>query len=160
MTFAISEETSPVRRLVWNFLRHLLEMLLAMVVGMALLGGLVSLLAEALGQSDRYAGGSWHALVMTVNMTAGMGVWMRYRRHHPRHIAEMAAAMIVPLAVLIAPFWAGLITRGTLMGGLHLLMVPAMVGAMLYRRDVYCYHHHRSQRQPSGPIPGELEGDR
>ncbi|HET9477038.1 MAG TPA: hypothetical protein VFP63_06090, partial [Dehalococcoidia bacterium] len=62
----------------------------------------------------------------------------------PRQITEMGAAMFVPLAVLMYPFWAGAISRGALMGGMHVLMIPAMVGVMLYRRDVYTRHHDRS----------------
>ncbi len=125
----------------WNFVRHLLEMVLAMAVGMMLLGGLVSLVELALGQPETFDITSVEALVMTVNMTAGMGLWMRYRGHSLPHIAEMGGAMFVPLAVLIYPFWAGLITEGALMGLLHVLMLPAMVGVMLFRRDVYTRHH-------------------
>jgi hypothetical protein len=99
------------------------------------------------------------ALVMTVNMTVGMGLWMRHRGHSLTHIAEMAGAMFVPLAVLICPFWAGLITEGALMGAMHVLMLPAMVGVMLFRRDAYIQHdRHRTPAlarhdgtSPAGP---------
>ena len=43
--------------------------------------------------------------------------------------------MFVPLAVLIGPFWAGVLSGGGLLGVMHVLMVPAVVIAMLHRRD-------------------------
>ena len=141
----IEARAAPTGRPTWNFVRHLLEMLAAMVAGMFLLGGLISLALLAIGQSGLVSGHPLlRALVMTVNMTAGMGLWMRYRGHNPRQITEMGAAMFVPLAVLMYPFWAGAISRGALMGGMHMLMIPAMVGVMLCRRDVYTRRHDRS----------------
>lgn len=126
----------------WNMVRHLLEMVLAMVAGMMLLGGLVSLVALALGQPEAFDLTLVEALVMTVNMTIGMGLWMRYRGHSLRHISEMAGAMFLPLALLTYPFRVGLITHGDLMAAVHILMLPAMVGVMLFRRDIYTQHHH------------------
>ncbi|HSP54647.1 MAG TPA: hypothetical protein VLS25_03580, partial [Dehalococcoidia bacterium] len=139
-------------RPIWNFVRHLLEMVLAMVVGMMLLGGLVSLVKFALGQPQAFDRTSVRAIVMTVNMTIGMGLWMWHRGHSLPHIAEMAGAMFLPLAILIYPFWAGLIARGPLMGAMHMLMLPAMVGAMLLRRDIYTHQHrHRAPAVASRP---------
>lgn len=116
-------------------------MVLAMVAGMVILGGLVSMAALALDHPGIYEHASVRAFIMTVNMTVGMSFWMKHRGHGPAHIAEMAVAMFVPLAVLIYPFWAGILSRGALMGGMHVLMIPAMVGVMLYRRDVYARDH-------------------
>lgn len=84
--------------------------------------------------------------MMTANMTMGMGLWMRHQGHSLRLISEMAGAMFVPLAVLISPFWAGLISDGALMGAMHLLMLPAMVGVMLVRRDIYTQHQSTAPR--------------
>ena len=36
------------------------------------------------------------ALVMALNMTIGMTVWMRYRRHSWAMCGEMAGAMFLP----------------------------------------------------------------
>ena len=48
--------------------------------------------------------------------------------------------MIIPTVVLIAVCSLGLLPRTSLMLGTHLLMVPAMLGAMLYRwRDYTCH---------------------
>lgn len=140
----IEARAAPAERSTWNFIRHLLEMLAAMVAGMFLLGGLVSLVLLALGHSGLLSGhAALRGLVMTVNMVVGMALWMRHRGHTPMQIAEMSAAMFVPFAVLVYPFWAGVIGRGALMGGMHVLMIPAMAGAMIYRRDVYTQHHSR-----------------
>ena len=53
----------------------------------------------------------------------------------------MACAMLVPYAVLIGPFWAGLISASALLGAMHALMLPCMVVAMLDRRDEYVQDH-------------------
>jgi flagellar biosynthetic protein FliP len=34
--------------------------------------------------------------------------------------------MYVPLALLIVPFWAGVLPGGGLLGAMHVLMLPAM----------------------------------
>jgi hypothetical protein len=127
-----------------NFVRHFLEMVVAMLIGMALLGAVARMIFAALGNSGfllDHAG--LRATVMAANMTIGMAVWMRYRRHGWEAIAEMGAAMFVPLMVLIGPFWAGVLSGGALLGWMHALMLPAMVIAMQRRRDEYARDHHR-----------------
>lgn len=127
-----------------NLVRHYLEMVVAMLIGMALLGAVVRMIFAALGQSGfllDHAG--LRAPLMAANMTIGMAVWMRYRHHGWRAIAEMGGAMFVPLVVLIGPFWAGVLTGGALLGWMHVLMLPAMVIAMKLRRDEYALDHHR-----------------
>jgi flagellar biosynthetic protein FliP len=47
----------------------------------------------------------------------------------------------VPFLALLGPFWADLIDGGTLLAGGHVLMLPAMLGAMLLRRDHYSMDH-------------------
>jgi flagellar biosynthetic protein FliP len=64
-------------------------------------------------------------------MSLGMGLWMRVRRHSWASIAAMTAAMYLPFAVLLVPFWAGVISGGTLMVAGHALMLPAMAVVML-----------------------------
>jgi hypothetical protein len=77
------------------------------------------------------------ALVMTTNMTIGMSLWMRYRRHRWVSVAEMAAAMHLPFAVMLVAFWAGVLPGHVIMIGGRVLRLPAMVAAMLHRRDEY-----------------------
>ena len=130
----------------YNLVRHFLEMVLAMLVGMAVLGAVVQVICAALGHSGFFTDHvGLRAPLMTMNMTIGMAVWMRHRGHGWAPIAEMSAAMFVPLAVLIGPFWAGVLSGGGLLGVMHVLMVPAMVIAMLHRRDEYAHGHRRHQ---------------
>lgn len=78
-----------------SWLRHFVEMLAAMVVGMALLDPLWSGIVGNRPDAQVPA--------MAVDMAIGMGVWMAYRGHARRQIVEMAAAMVVPYAVLLVP---------------------------------------------------------
>jgi hypothetical protein len=78
-----------------------------------------------------------------------MACWMRHRGHGWPAIGEMSAAMFVPLAVLIGPFWADAISGEMLLGAMHLLMLPAMVVAMLHRREEYTQDHRRHDTNPT-----------
>jgi len=128
-------------------------MILAMMAGMMLLGAVARICVLVSGASGLYDHTALRAAIMTINMTVGMAVWMRYRGHNSLHIAEMSGAMVVPLAILIYPFWAGLITSGALLGGMHVLMLPAMLGVMLYRRGVYSQHHGAHVHGHNAPAP-------
>jgi peptidoglycan/LPS O-acetylase OafA/YrhL len=79
------------------------------------------------------------ALVMATNMTIGMTLVMRWRRHGWRACAEMAAAMYLPFVVLFVPLWAGLLSPGGLMLWGHVLMLVAMAGAMALRPSEYAH---------------------
>ncbi|MEW2384272.1 hypothetical protein AB0873_19580 [Micromonospora sp. NPDC047707] len=119
--------------------RHLLEMALAMLAGMLLLGPARGALAGAFGLAPASPGVG--ALLMATDMSVGMAVWMWYRGHSGPAIGEMTAAMYVPVLLLLVPFRAGLIDGDALLMGGHLLMLPAMLVAMLRRRDEYARHH-------------------
>ncbi|HUQ60015.1 hypothetical protein [Lentzea sp.] len=101
--------------------RHGAEMLVAMLVGMALLGPLWT------PQGVEPA-----ALWMAVSMSVPMALWMRYRGHG--RILEMCAAMAVPYLVLLVPYWAGLLDGEAVEMGGHLLMLPAMAAVLVLRR--------------------------
>lgn len=134
-----------------RFARHFLEMVAAMVVGMVLLGPVVSGLlwmVAGLRLSDHPVGA---ALVMATNMSIGMWAWMAYRRHGTARTLEMVAVMYASFAVLFFPYWAGVLSgRGLMMAG-HLLMLPAMAGVMLLRRDHYTGEQHTESIQPTDP---------
>jgi hypothetical protein len=125
------------------FARHFIEMIIAMMVGMAVFGAVVSGIFALLGCSDLLHHVGLRATVMAIDMTLGMIVWMRYRGHEWPPVGEMAGAMLLPLVILIGPFEAGLVSGGALLGGMHLLMLPAMFMVMLRRRDEYSHVHHR-----------------
>ena len=64
---------------------------------------------------------------------------MKRRGHPARHNVEMAASMIVPSALAIALHWAGALSAGGVLVLQHELMIPAMVGVMLWRYDHYSH---------------------
>ena len=119
-------------RRTWHLVRHYLEMLVAMIVGMVALGPLEALVWP--GLDDRV---DVHAIVMATNMAIGMGAWMRFRGHSWPAVLEMSAAMYVPFAVLLVPYWAGAVSGSFLFTAGHVLMLPAMALAMWWRLDEY-----------------------
>ncbi|MCG2621912.1 hypothetical protein LVY72_08270 [Arthrobacter sp. I2-34] len=133
------------RTAVWAFTRHYLEMVVAMIIGMAALAPVWSWATDALGVSAVFDRPDVAALVMATNMTLAMSAWMLYRGHRWAPIAEMAAAMYLPFVMLFPPLWLGAISGHTLMAAGHLLMLPAMALAMLLRRSEYTHAHHAGQ---------------
>ena len=129
-----------------HFLRHFGEMFLAMMVGMMLLGMLDGGILAAAGTSVsrvRNSAPEVVGLVMAFNMTVGMTLWMRYRRHSWGMCAEMGGAMFVPAVAAIVLFWCTLI-HGTSIGAVEMAaMVPAMIAVMLFRRTEYSQPVHK-----------------
>jgi hypothetical protein len=123
-----------------HFFRHFGEMFLAMTVGMIALAGLDAAMFAAAGTSipdiKDSAPEVW-GLLMALNMTIGMTVWMRHRGHSWAMCAEMAGAMFLPAMSAIVLFWCAVIHGHAIgpitMGG----MVPAMIAVMLLRRTEY-----------------------
>ena len=64
-----------------HFIRHYLEMVAAMIVGMLVLGPVWSLGLDALGAPALLDRPELNALVMATNMTIAMSAWMRFRGH-------------------------------------------------------------------------------
>jgi len=135
-------EPGPGGRFGAPFLRHFLAMLVAMVVGMMVFGLLWQVVVSGLLGSDLLSRTDVGALVMATDMAAGMALWMAYRRHSRAAILEMTTAMYLPFLLLLVPWWAGRLSDGAVMMGGHLLMIPAMLAAMLWRRDEYTRPHH------------------
>ena len=85
--------------------------------------------------------------LMAVTMTVPMVAWMRHRGHGSRPSAEMAAAMFVPTAGVVALLAGGLVEDvDALQLILHVVMLPSMLVAMLLRRDEYCTPAHDAQQ--------------
>ena len=97
-----TQQTPTRSRHTWHLVRHYLEMVVAMLVGMMVLGPGGGLAWP--GRADRF---DVHALVMATNMAVAMAAWMRFRCHSWPAITEMSAAMYLPFAVLLVPYWAG-----------------------------------------------------
>ncbi|WP_236004305.1 hypothetical protein [Nonomuraea antri] len=130
--------TAPAKAVDWRrFAWHYVEMIIAMFVGMFALG----FLQDAVGLSSHRDHPDLGYLVMAFNMSVGMAVWMRYRRHGWASTLEMCAAMFVPAVPLFPLLWTGVIDGGFVMVASHVLMFPLMLAAMLWRRDEYAGCH-------------------
>jgi flagellar biosynthetic protein FliP len=147
---ALAAPTTSKRR----FFYHYLEMVVVMMLSMALLGGLASGILTVLGSSNLLDLDGLVAFGMTVNMTIGMTLWMRLRRHGWASTLEMDAAMIVPFGVFIGPYWAGLLSGDGLLGLEHVLMLPLMFLVMLRRYDEYAHAHGRHRSGHEGGATG------
>jgi hypothetical protein len=124
-----------------HFIRHYLEMVVAMFLGMAVLGLPAVAALGAVGMSSAELRSDAPALLlfgMGLTMTAPMVAWMRYRGHGWQASSEMAAAMLVPTAGVMVLLWTGLLEDiGTLLMIEHVVMLPAMLLVMLVRREEY-----------------------
>src|SRR5690242_10987470 len=119
-------------------LRHYGEVVLAMFLGMAVLGLPVDWIMSTAGaDSDAFM-----FLGMATTMTVPMVGWMLYRGHGWRANTEMSASMLVPAFAVIGVLTTGLLTDiGVLMLVEHIAMLLAMAGVMLLRPDEYIHHH-------------------
>ena len=119
-----------------GFLRHLLEMGLAMMVGMMVSA---AIFLTAVGMTAAEAMRK-HAVLFVVlqafGMTGAMVAWMRHRRHGWRSSSEMAVAMVIPAVPLICLRLLDVIS-GPICGVYCLATIVAMVALMLYRRSDY-----------------------
>ena len=131
-----------------HFVRHYVEMVAAMFLGMGLL-------LPPLGAALRAAGTSLHGSdvlmisAMALTMTVPMVGWMRFRGHAWPACADMTAAMVIPTLTVLALLWTGLVGGlGTLLVIEHVAMLPSMLVAMLLRRAEYtgAVHHHAHQQ--------------
>ena len=122
-----------------HFIRHYLEMVIAMLLGMAVLGIPGFMALEAAGVDTEAAGVLLWG--MAVSMTVPMVAWMRHRGHGWLPCGEMSAAMIVPTIGALALLEAGALDGAhAAMGIQHIVMFPAMLGVMLLRREEYSSH--------------------
>ena len=135
-----------------RFVRHYIEMVVVMFLGMAILG-------VPAGWALRAAGTSWGdlsptpmLLLMAFTMTAPMVAWMRRMGHSWADCWEMTAFMVLPMFALVLPVALGLdgyvpgLSARSLMLLSHVAMIGGMVLLMLYRWDRYAGgpHCHRS----------------
>ena len=129
-----------------RFGRHYVEMVIAMFLGMAVLGVPAGWALNAMGTSWSAVNDDSPALMllgMAVTMTVPMVGWMAYRGHGWRANAEMSASMFLPTFGVIALLGAELVTDiGALLVIEHVAMLASMLGAMLLRREEYSCHAH------------------
>lgn len=123
----------PVRTRRWSRIgRHYLEMVLAMLAGMLVLGAVRSMAGLTVPFADS-PGLSY--LLMATDMAIAMAVWMSLRRHPWPMTLEMCAAMYLPL-VLLPLVRAGAMDAMTFMALAHVVMMVAML-LVVIRHD----HH-------------------
>jgi hypothetical protein len=126
---ALSRSTAAV------WLAHLLEMVVAMMVGMAVLGPQVEAIAAALGQPDVHHRVPQVAiLLMALEMAVPMALWMNHRGHGHRGVAEMSAVMVLPALAFVGGAAVGWIATPALMSAYHATMYIGMIALMAYRR--------------------------
>ena len=130
------------------FTVHLGEMLVAMFLGMMLLGGVSQLALLAAGSNLGEASGAVQVLLMGFNMTVPMVAWMRYRGHDRARTGEMAASMAIPSLGATA-LAVGVLSADAALAAQHGLMIPAMLGVMLRRYDHYARPVGRRPQAPT-----------
>jgi hypothetical protein len=124
-----------------RFVRHYVEMVIAMFVGMAVLALPARAALATAGTSWSELGNEAMFLGMALEMTVPMVAWMGYRGHGSRPCNEMAAAMLLPTFAAIALLQTGA-DSGLLMAAEHVAMLLAMLAAMLLRPAEYTHDHH------------------
>jgi hypothetical protein len=135
-----------------RFLRHFFEMIVVMTLGMCVLGAAFGAFHEFVFGSGFAAAWRDHvvlaAFAMAFNMTVPMVLWMRHRGHSWERGGEMAAAMNLPVLPLLVLYGFDALAAGGVLGLQMMLMIPAMLGVMLYRKKEYsglhtAHGHHR-----------------
>jgi hypothetical protein len=130
-----------------RFVRHYVEMVVVMFLGMFVLMAPAGWLFGAFGTSWSRLSPAMNMFAMALTMTVPMIGWMRYCGHTWRANLEMAASMLVPTFAAMALLSAGVGTRGSLTVPEHAAMLSCMLAVMLLRRDEYsCATHHNHRR--------------
>ena len=123
----------------WRFMRHLLEMVAAMMLGMGVFGLMIAVMGEPPGYTNLLV----EYGLMGAFMAAPMVGWMRFRGHSWRDGGEMSAAMLGPMLAPVSLVELGVavpgITEESLMLLSHVAMIGGMVALMLYRFDRYSH---------------------
>lgn len=130
----LSGTSGSVRR----FVRHYLEMVVAMVAGMLVIDPVLDLVVGSASHRVEV-----DSLVMATSMAIAMAAWMRFRRHGVAPIVEMSLAMYAGFVVLFPLLWSGWLDAAGVMTGGHILMLLFMLAAMLARRGEYARPHTR-----------------
>ncbi len=135
-----------------RFVRHFAEMVGVMMLGMVALGAAFGVFHQVAFGSGFAAAWRDHvglaAFAMAFDMTVPMVLWMRYRGHSWERACEMAAAMNLPLLPAFLLYGLGAIPSEGVLVLQMTLMIPAMLGAMVYRKEEYGatqtpHRHHR-----------------
>jgi len=141
----------PLRPTTKHFIRHYVEMVVVMFVGMGVLALPARWVVDAVGTSYTEAPGLMF-LSMAVTMTLPMVAWMRFRGHGWQPTTEMSGSMILPTLAVLGLLGARIVEDiGVLMAGEHVAMLLAMLGAMLLRPAEYTHGAHGAARVEQVP---------
>lgn len=129
-------------RPVGRFGLHLLEMCMVMCAGAALLSVVFFGAASLLGYTDLLqTAPELVVLVIALNLSVPMAVWMRYRGMAWQPTLEMAGSTMVVGLALIAAYWMDIVGRTNLVELQTSLACPVMVAVMLMRFRLYSGEH-------------------
>ena len=142
---------------VWMFVRHFLEMCVAMCVGGGLLNALIFAAGPAVvGYPDlREEVPALALLLIALIYLAPMVAWMRFRGMPWRPILEMSGAVVALAVVLVGLAAFGVISESDLRSSALGFCGPAclvMVPVMLLRLDLYT-GRTETHRQPLAAAP-------
>ncbi|MFI7700541.1 DJ-1/PfpI family protein [Nonomuraea sp. NPDC049480] len=129
-------------RVVGRFVWYYIELVIALSLGMFLLG---MLWGAVLPKGVRF---DVSTLIMTADMAIAVVVWMLVRRHSQAGIAEMSLAIVAPFLLLLVPYWFGVLPGHLVMSVGHALMFVLMAVVMLRRRHEYLDDRHRLRIRP------------
>jgi hypothetical protein len=145
---------------VGRFLRHLAEMILAMLLGMAVWGAIFNMLLGPTGYAGVVrANPELRFGLMAFFMAVPMVLLMRYQGHSWERGGEMALAMAAPMAAVIICWRLGvgdyvpLFSQQSLSLSTHIGMYVGMVALMLYRRKEYTHPHNALHMSGSPASP-------
>jgi hypothetical protein len=160
---AARRDAPPVARSVSKraFARHFAEMIVVMLLGMGVLEGLAAVAFAVAGSSLTDQPGALRVTLMGLSMTVPMVVWMRHREHAAGRNVEMATSMLVPSAIAAALAAADTLSAGAALAVQHAVMVPAMLGVMLWRYEEYARPHtapRRGRADPHEPATTQVPG--
>lgn len=130
----------------WYFIRHYVEMCLAMCIGGIPLIALSFWGAARLGFPDLITRSpELSVLVIGLILAVPMTAWMRFRHHDWRSTLEMAASSIVLAVLLVAASALGVLARTAVREWMTTLACPAMLVPMFIRLDHYTASHASHQ---------------
>ncbi len=130
-----------------RFSLHVVEMVLAMMVGMAVFGAIRGVLAPSVFTTALRDHVDARYILMALFMAVPMVLLMRYQGHSWERTAEMVGAMVVPVAIACLLWRVGVPAfSSTTLGAItHVAMYAGMLLAMLYRFGEYAHSGHHPQ---------------
>jgi hypothetical protein len=139
MTVRIAETTHVPH--VTTFVRHYVEMVVAMALGMGLLHPVWMLATHGAADDAAVRSTEVMVLVMATSMALPMAAWMWHHKHGWAAVARMSALMYLGLALPMPLLWADLTSRGGVLAAGHVLMLVLMLAEMLAHGEEYAGHH-------------------